>query len=51
MSSIENNNSTSEKKIRFRPEAHILFNDNRYEEIYENTINNDQDSKKKGRKD
>lgn len=50
MSSVENNfNSTSEKKIRFRPDAHILFNnDNRHEETHDYPNTNEQESKKKG---
>lgn len=51
MSSLENNfNTVTEKKIRFRPDAHVLFsNDNKLEDLPDNIYHNDQESKKKGK--
>lgn len=49
MISLENNSNSNERKIRFRPDAHILFNnDNRNEETHDNSNPNEQEPKKKG---
>lgn len=48
MSSVENNfNSTSERKIRFRPDAKILYNnENKVEDLFRNATSIDHEPKK-----
>lgn len=50
MSSVENNfNSTSERKIRFRPDAKILYNnENKVEDLFRNATSIDHEPKKEG---
>lgn len=50
MSSAENNiNAVTERKIRFRPDAHVLFStDNKSEDTTDSLNGTDYDTKKKG---
>lgn len=50
MSSVESNyNSTSERKIRFRPDDRILFNnENKVEDLFRNETVIEKEPKKKG---